>query len=58
MVVKTLMDILLIFRNDRNRLLDVHVYKGTARGMSDHYLVEGRVKVAERWRPIRGGAVG
>ena len=26
--------------------------------MSDHYLVESKVKVAERWRPIRGVAVG
>ena len=51
------MDSLLISKNARNRLLVVHVCKGAARGMSDHYLVEGRVSVAERWRPMRSVVV-
>ena len=55
---RELMDYLLISENARNRSLDVHVYRGTARGMSDHYLVEGKVGVAERWGPVRGAAVG
>ena len=55
---KALMDYLLIFKNVRNRLLDVHVYRGALRGTSDHYLVEGKVRVAERWGTIRGVGVG
>ena len=38
--------------------LDVRVYRGAVRGMSDHYLAEGKVRAAERWRPIRGVTVG
>ena len=53
-VDRALMDYLIISRNARDRLLDVHVYRGAAEGMSDHYLVEGRVRVAEKWRPGGG----
>ena len=49
---RALMDYLLTSKNTKIRLLDVHVYGGTARGMRDHYLVEGKVGVAERWRPV------
>ena len=28
------------------------------RGMSDHYSVDGKVRVAERWKLMRGVAVG
>ena len=41
----------------RNRVLDAPVYRGAVRGMSNHYLVEDKVRVAERWRLIRGVAV-
>ena len=34
-----LMDYLLISKNARNRLLDVHDYRSAARGMNDYYLV-------------------
>ena len=47
-VDRALMDYLPISRNARNRILDIYVYRGPARGMSDHYLVEGTVRVAER----------
>ena len=33
------------------------MYRWAARGISDHYLVEGKVRVAERWRPMRGVAM-
>ena len=52
------MDYLLISKIARNMLLDVQVYRGAVRGMSAHYLVEGKARVAGRWRPIRGVAVG
>ena len=58
MVDRALMDYVIISRNVRHRLLDVHVYRGAAVGVSDHYLVEGRLRVAERWRPGGGRGVG
>ena len=57
-VDRALMDYVIISRDARDRLLDVHVYRGAAVGMSDHYLVEGRVRVAERWRPGEGEGLG
>ena len=47
-VIKALMDCLLISKYARNKFLDVPVYRGTARGISDYYLAEGRRRVAER----------
>ena len=55
---KVLMDYLLICRNARSRLLDVHVHCWAVLGMNDRYFVEGRVRVAERLRPVRGEGVG
>merc|ERR1712055_719203 len=46
-VDKALMDYVLIERRVFSRLKDVHVYRGVAAGMSDHYLVEARVIVAK-----------
>ena len=54
---RALMDYVIVSRNVRSRLLDVHVYRGAAGGVSDHYLVEGRVRVVGRWRQARS-AVG
>ena len=31
------------------RLKDVHVFRGLAAGMSDHFLVEAKVVVAKEW---------
>ena len=31
------------------RLKDVHVFRGVAAGMSDHFLVEAEVVVAKEW---------
>jgi len=48
---RALMDYVIVSRSMRMRLLDVHVLRGEACGMSDHYLVEGRVKVCcKSWR--------
>ena len=46
---RALMDYVLIERRMVGRLKDVHVYRGEAAGMSDHYLVEARVLVAKEW---------
>ena len=46
---KALMDYVLIERRMVGRLKDVHVYRGEAAGMSDHFLVEARVLVAKEW---------
>ena len=31
------------------KLRDVHVFRGVAAGMSDHFLVEAKVVVAKEW---------
>ena len=37
-------------KSARGRLLDVHVLRRAVGGMSDHFLVEGRVKVSwKKW---------
>ena len=48
-VEKALMDYVLIEKRMISRLKDVHVFRGVAAGMSDHYLVEARVIVAKEW---------
>ena len=48
-VEKALMDYVLIEKRVKGRLQDVHVYRGAAAGVSDHYLVEARVVVAKEW---------
>ena len=45
-VERALMDYVLVPKRVVGRLLDVHVYRGEAGGMSDHYLVQGRLQVA------------
>ena len=55
-VERALMDYVLVPKKVVGRLLDVHVYRGEAGGMSDHYLVQGRLKVAGGRG--RGGAGG
>merc|ERR1712035_110384 len=41
----------------RGRVMDVNVLRGETGGMSDHFLVEGRLRVAGRWshRKVEGG---
>ena len=46
MVDRALMDYVIVNKNARGMLLDVHVLRGAAGGMSDNFLVEGRVKVS------------
>ena len=49
-VDRALMDYVIVNKSARGRLLDVHVLRGAAGGMSDHFLVEGRVKVSwKKW---------
>ena len=46
-VESALMDYVLIQREMTGRLKDVHVYRGVAAGMSDHFLVEAKMVVAK-----------
>ena len=52
-----LMDYVLISSKDKERLIDVNVLRGIHAGMSDHFLVEGKLKVKYRWerRKVGGG---
>ena len=55
-VKRALMDYVLVPKRAVGKLLDVHVFRGEAGGISDHYLVQGKLKVAgDRGR---GGARG
>ena len=47
-IERALMDYVLIKRMV-GRLKDVHVLRGVAAGMSDHFLVEAKVVVAKKW---------
>lgn len=42
---RALLDYVCVQGRDRGRLLDVNVLRGAGRGMSDHYLVEAKVRV-------------
>ena len=44
-VDRALMDFVIVSRRLRGRLLDVNVMRGAAGGMSDHYLVEEKMRV-------------
>ena len=52
---RALMDYMLITKRMIGRVLDVHVYRGMAAGMSDHFLVEAKVVVAKEWGRRMGG---
>ena len=53
MVDKALMDYVLVSRKVFHRLLDVRVLRGVGGGISDHFLVEGRLRVGGRVRRNR-----
>ena len=55
---KALMDYVLISSKDKERLIDVNVLRGVHGGMSDHFLVEGRLKVKYKWQKRREGGGG
>ena len=55
MVDRALMDYVLVSRRELGRLKDVHVWRGEAAGVSDHFLVEAKVEVAKDWRCRKGG---
>ena len=60
-VERALMDYVLVPKKVVGKLLDVHVYRGEAGGISDPYLVQGRLKVAGgrgRGGPGGGGREG
>ena len=48
-IERALMDYVLITKRMVGRLKDVHVFRGVTAGMSDHFLVEAKVVVAEEW---------
>ena len=49
-VDRALMDYVVVKRKMIGRVLDVHVCRGEGTGISDHFMVKARVRVAERWR--------
>ena len=50
------MDYVVIERKLFGRLKDVHVFRGEAGGISDHFLVEAKMEVAKGWKSRRGGS--
>ena len=48
-IERALMNYVLITKRMVGRLKDVHVFRGVAAGMSDHFLVEAEVVVAKEW---------
>ena len=54
-IERALMDYVLIAKRMIGRVKDVHVFRGVAAGMSDHFLVEAKVIVAKEWGNRVGG---
>ena len=54
-VERALMDYVLITKRMIGRVKDVHVFRGVAGGISDHFLVETKMIVAKEWRTRIGG---
>ena len=54
-IERALMDYVLIAKRMIGRVKDVHVFRGAAAGMSDHFLVEAKVVVAKEWGNRVGG---
>ena len=50
MVDRSLMDYVLLTKRMLGRLLDVKVWKREGGGMSDHFLVEARLKLVGGWK--------
>lgn len=50
---KALVDFIVVHKRVSRRVLDVSVLRAVSGGISDHYLVEGRLRVSERWRKQR-----
>ena len=48
-VERALMDYVLLTKSVIGRLKDVHVYRGMAAGISDHFLIEAKLVVAKDW---------
>ena len=55
-IERALMDYVLITGRMIGRLKDVHVYRGVTAGLSDHFLVEGKMVVAKEWGKKLGGS--
>ena len=49
MIERALVDYVLITKGVIGRLKDVHVFRGMAAGMSDHFLVEAKLIAAKEW---------
>ena len=49
MIERALVDYVLITKGVIGRLKDVHVFRGMAAGMSDHFLLEAKLIVAKEW---------
>ena len=53
-----LLDYMCVGWEGRSRLLEVNVLRGTAMGISDHYLVVAKIKVKGGWEKVGGGGRG
>ena len=54
---RSLIDYVLVDERSKRLLEDINVYRGAAGGMSDHYLVEAKVKMRGGFKRGRGEAV-
>ena len=49
-MTSALMDYVLMSGKSRSKLLDVNLLRGESAGMSDHYLVEAKMRVNPNWK--------
>ena len=46
---KSLLDLIVVQEEEKNKLLDVNVLRGAGGGISDHHLVIAKVRCLKRW---------
>ena len=51
---RSMIDYVLVQENRRKDLMDVTVRRGVAAGITDHYLVEAKVRVTGHWKSEGG----
>ena len=50
MIDRGLLDYVLVSKGVFEGLIEVNVYRGVVTGVSDHFLVEGKLRVSRNWK--------
>ena len=56
-VDRGLLDFVVVSKGVVGKLLDINVFRGESEGISDHFLVEGKIKDVGNWRTVKRGCI-